>query len=87
MQYTEDVSETIDYVTKSDFDIFIQWLNPGYSDADQYFDRLGLMNLLLAKSASLSVRNGKLATRSRVAEIRQFIYGWGHFRNLVVPCN
>jgi hypothetical protein len=79
------VSKTIDYVTKSDFDIFIQWLNPGYSDADQYFDRLGLVNLLLAKSASLSMRNGKLATRGRVAEIREFIYGWARFRNLIVP--
>jgi hypothetical protein len=86
MQYTEEVSKTIDYVTKSGFDIFIQWLNPGYSDADQYFDRLGLVNLLLAKSASLSMRNGKLSTGHRVAEIREFIYGWARFRNLIVPC-
>ncbi|WP_316219395.1 hypothetical protein [Bradyrhizobium sp. SZCCHNR2026] len=86
MQYTEDVGKTIDYITKSSFDIFIQWLNPGYNDTDQYFDRLGLVNLLLAKSASLSMRNGKLATTDRVAEIREFIYGWAQFRNLIVPC-
>lgn len=86
MQYTEEVRITIDYVIQRNFDVSIHWLNPGYSDVEGYFDNLGLTNVLLSNSASLSIRNGKLATKRRVAELRELIYGWARFRDLLVQC-
>ncbi|WP_439395164.1 GTPase [Bradyrhizobium sp. PMVTL-01] len=86
MQYTEEVSRTIDYVKQGDFDVFIQWLNPGYNDDARYFDRLGLTNILLSNSATLCIRDGKAARKGRVSEVRQSIYGWARFRNLIIPC-
>jgi hypothetical protein len=87
MQYTEEVSETMEYVVKERFDIFVQWLNPGYSDGSMaYFDRLGLGEQLLANKATLSIRSGKVSPTQRVQEIKQFIYGWAKFRGLIMPC-
>jgi len=88
MQYVEHVSDTIDYVVDEGFDVFIQWLNPGYSDGGiVYFDRLGLVAQLIAKKATLAMRDASIPPGSRVQEIKEFIYGWASFRGLVVPCN
>jgi hypothetical protein len=84
IQYTEAVSRTVDYLVNSDFDVFVQWLNPGYHDSTAYFDRLGLTNRLLAGRAHLSVRNGSVRPYHRVQEIREFIYGWAVYRDLIV---
>jgi hypothetical protein len=88
MQYTEAVIDTIKYVEEQDYWIYIQWLNPGHSDLDQqYSDYLGLANRLIYNSgATLAIRSGKEEPSSRVREIKEFIYGWAKFRNLIVPC-
>jgi hypothetical protein len=88
MQYTDSVIDTIKYVEDQEYWIYIQWLNPGYSDLDQqYSDYLGLANRLLYNSeAAVAVRSGKSEPSSRVREIKEFIYGWAKFRNLIVPC-
>jgi hypothetical protein len=83
MQYTEEVNSTIEYVVQTGFDIYVQWLNPGYTDARDYFDRLGLVNLLLSKKAVVSMRDGQIDPRSRVQEIKEFIYGWASYRQLL----
>jgi hypothetical protein len=87
MQYTEQIANTVRYAVDAEFDIFVQWLNPGFSDAGSYFDRLGLANQLLAKRATMSIRDGTTNTKERVQEIREFIYGWATYRNLIFPCN
>jgi hypothetical protein len=87
MQYTDEVSATIQYVVEEKFDIFVQWLNPGYSDGSlAYFDSLGLGEQLLTNKATLSIRNGNVSPTSRVQEIKQFIYGWAAFHSVIVPC-
>lgn len=89
MQYTDAVLDTIKYVEDEDFWIYVQWLNPGYSDLDQqYSDYLGIANRFLFNSeATLAVRSGKSdPPTSRVRELKEFIYGWAKFRNLIVSC-
>ena len=86
IQYVEDVRKTLDYVVEKQFTACIQWLNPGYHDNGDYYDRLGLGSWLLGHNAQLSIRNAKLPAGSRAEEIRQFIYGWAKARTLTVPC-
>lgn len=86
IQYTETVRRTLDYVVENQFDIFVQWLNPGYSDAGESYDRLGLLPWLIGHEASVSMRDGKTAPRGRTEELRQFIYGWAKAQNLTFPC-
>lgn len=85
MQYTESVLKTLDYVFEEDFWIYLQWLNPGFSDIGETWDKLGLLNLVLAHSGIIAIRNGK-HVQSRVHEIREFIYGGASFRKLVYSC-
>lgn len=87
MQYTEEVHDTLDYLIDNDFHLYIQWLNPGHHDQGEVWDRLGLVNQILSRSSHLSIRNGQVNAASRVQEIREFIYGWAKFRNLIIPCN
>jgi hypothetical protein len=87
MQYAEKVGDTVSYVVDEGFDIFVQWLNPGYSDPGEYFDRLGLANQLLSKRATISIRDGTVVPNQRVQEIKEFIYGWAIFRGLTFPCD
>src|SRR6266403_629963 len=41
MQYVEHVADTLTYVSEEDFWVYVQWLNPGYSDSSEYPDDLG----------------------------------------------
>jgi len=87
MQYVDHVADTIRYVEEQDFWLYVQWLNPGFTDADpQYWDYLGLTGRLLSKGATLAIRSGKHDLEMRVQELREFIYGWASFRSLVFPC-
>lgn len=86
VQYNEESWATLEYARGSGFDVFIQWLNPGYSDQAMYFDWTGYSQRLLASEVTLSIRNGKLDPRRRVEEIRAFILGWARQRGLTYPC-
>jgi hypothetical protein len=86
MQYVEHVSDTLNYIKDEDFWIYIQWLNPGYQDGGPYFDHLGMSDRLLGMGATLTIRSGKTHPKSRVDELREFIYGWASFRDLIVAC-
>jgi hypothetical protein len=86
IQYVDKCRDTFTYVKENDFDLFVQWLNPGYNDPGVYFDHLGLIGVLLSDRATISMRDGKIATAGRVQEIRQFIYGWAKYRKLLHPC-
>ncbi|MCZ4348147.1 hypothetical protein [Devosia neptuniae] len=86
MQYIEAVRLTLNYVVESEFDIFVQWLNPGHSDVGESFDRLGLLPWLIGHHATFAMRDGKVSPQPRTEEIRQFIHGWAKARNLTFQC-
>jgi hypothetical protein len=86
LQYIKDVERTLGYLIENDFFIFLQWLNPGYHDSGETWDRLGLVNQVLSVPSVVSIRDGKTNPAARVQEIREFIYGWARYRNLIVPC-
>jgi hypothetical protein len=82
IQYTPSVQKTLKYVFDKGFWIYAQWLNPGYNDPGETFDRLGLVNRILANYGVVSIRSGK-EVKNRAQEIREFIYGWAAFRGLI----
>ena len=85
MQYHSDVRDTLAYVREQGFHFYVQWLNPGYSDAARYPDELNLLGTILDNGATLSLRSGKGDPAARVQELRETIYGWARFRNLLRP--
>ena len=85
MQYREDVRQTIEYFVEREYQIYCQWINPGYQDPNEYpqFDSLGVFNYLQGLNATVGIRNGKIDAKSRVQEIKEFIYGWSTYKNLI----
>jgi len=86
MQYTEEVAKTLNYVKEKGFALYVHWLNPGYSDQGESWDRLGLVNQILDAPAVLAIRSGKASPSTRVQEIREVIYGWAAYRGLIFKC-
>jgi hypothetical protein len=86
MQYRRDVVQTLNFFHERHFYLFIHWLNPGFHDLhhEPSNDELGIVPFILRMPAMLGIRNGKLACEPRVAEIRSFIRGWAHDRNLII---
>jgi hypothetical protein len=82
VQYIAHAKKTFDYAKSINFELYVQWLNQGYSDTVQYRDNLGFIPYLLNEGAHLCQRDGKLDPYSRTEEIRQFIHGWAEARNL-----
>lgn len=85
MQYVETVRKTLDYAVK-EFDLFVQWLNPGQHDTGENYDRLGLVSWLLGHNATVAIRNGQTPPEPRTEELRQYIYGWAKARGLTFAC-
>lgn len=86
IQYTKEVNKTFEYVKEKGFDIYIHWLNPGFNDKGENWDRLGLINQILDAPSVLAIRSGKDDPSNRVQEIREFIYGWALYRDLIFKC-
>jgi hypothetical protein len=82
-QYNANVNATFNFFFANGYDVFVQWLNPGYGDVTSYQDALGLKDYLLNKGATLQVRDGNVDPLHRVQELRQFILGWAKYRDLV----
>ena len=83
MQYIQQVKTTLSYAFDSGFSVYVQWLNPGYSDSGTYFDRLGLAPQILGNGGVLSMRDGAVGPAARVAELRELIHGWAYPRKLL----
>jgi len=66
--------------------IFSQWLNPGFHDPSELpqFDTLGIFNYLIGLNSTVGIRNGKIDLGSRVQEVKEFIYAWAKYRNLIL---
>ncbi len=86
VQYVFEAQETFNYFVRHDFTIYFQWLNPAHGrERLKAFDTLGFCNRILSEGTStLAIRSGFHA-RSRVQEIREVIYGWARYRNLIHP--
>ena len=86
VQYSAGAFETTwNYIFEEGFSVYAQWLNPGHNGME-YFDGLGLANILLQNEATLSVRDGRAGEEllaRRVEEIRQYVDGWASARGLV----
>ena len=83
MQYTNTAYDDFEHFIDYGYDIFVQWLNPGYSDAAAYSDDSSLVSRLLHSGATLHVRDGRLPPEQRICEMRQYILGWATYRNLL----
>lgn len=83
-QYREDVTETFDYFFRQGYEVFVQWLNPGYSDDAPYDDKFFLREYLLENGATIQIRDGQSDLKCRLKDIRQFIFGWAAYRNLIL---
>jgi hypothetical protein len=86
LQYVSGVDTSFNYFIEAGFFIFLQWLNPGYSDPGENFDSLGIVNQILSVPSVVSMRNGQDNPAARVQEMREFIYGWSLYRNLTFAC-
>ncbi|QSI30451.1 hypothetical protein GNX71_12995 [Variovorax sp. RKNM96] len=82
-QYRDEARQTFDHFFQNEYQVFVQWLNPGYHDPNAYSDDLSFGNYLLDNGATLQVRNGRRPAESRVGELRQLILGWATVRGLV----
>lgn len=83
MQYRQEVAQTIQYFVQYDYFLFVHWINPGFSDAGQVRDSLGLIPTVLAEESLLGLRDGRADANDRVQEMREFIFGWASSRDLV----
>lgn len=83
MQYKAGVKDTFNYFLRNGYTVYVQWLNPGYSDNAAYADHLALREWLIDKGALFCQRNGKVDPTYRVNEIKQQILGWATYRDLV----
>lgn len=82
-QYREDITETFDYFFRQGYEVFVQWLNLGYSDDTPYDDNFFLRDYLLENSGTIQIRDGQPDPTYRLKEIRQFIFSWASYRNLI----
>ena len=76
--YHKNVKANFDYFIKKNYEVYLQWLNPGYGDEHDksLFYNIGIVNYLMQNQALVSVRNGKISPEQRVADIREYILGW-----------
>ena|ERR1035437_8676024 len=86
MQYRDGVWETFDYFIRNHFSVYVQWLNPGFKQLATP-DSLGLTDrILYSRRSVVSIRDGRNAAKNRVQEMREFVYGWALYRNLIIRC-
>ncbi len=86
MQYREDVKKTIEYFIKHDYKIYCHWLNPGFHDPNgqSQFDTIGIFNYILGLGSIVGIKNAKTNINERVQEIKEYIYGWAKYHNLIL---
>lgn len=83
VQYRSTATATFEHFFNNGYDVFVQWLNPGYGEAEKYIDTVAFGAYLLNKGATIQMRDGRVDPTLRVKEIRQFALGWARHRDLV----
>jgi hypothetical protein len=76
LQYVEEARQSIRFFLERDYSLYVQWLNPGYSDEGVQADSLGLTSLLLYSGATVTIRPATGDPVQRAREIHDFIVGW-----------
>jgi hypothetical protein len=82
LQYKREAIETVDFFASRGYQMYVQWLNPGYADPAAAPDAFGLVPYLLHAGATVSVRDGATSPKQRVREIEDFIIGWTSGRHI-----
>lgn len=86
LEYKQGVEKTLKYFADKGYFMYIQWLNPGYSDEDEasLFLDPGILSKIFTDCSMVGIRNGKEDANFRVNEIRDYIYTWAHSRKLLM---
>lgn len=86
MQYREDVKQTFQYFTEREYKIYCHWLNPGFHDPNKQaqFDTIGIFNYIIGLDSIVGLRNAKINLTQRVQEIKEYIYGWAKYHDLLL---
>lgn len=73
-QYRQNVTTTIDFFLENNYSLYCQWINPGYSDPldNQIFDRLGILNYLVANNSNITIQDGTKDLNERVQLLIEF---------------
>jgi len=74
VQYTEKGIKTISWFKDNGYYLYIQWLNPGYYDKEEYSDSLEFEKKF-SEYGIFTKCSGKEKVK-RINEIKQFIYKW-----------
>mgnify|MGYP000852377310 CR=1 FL=1 len=76
--YHKDVVENFEYFINRGYNIYVQWLNPGYNDKNHkaLFYNDGIINYLLRCGAIVSAKNAKNNPVSRVNEIKNYLLSY-----------
>ncbi len=83
--YHKMVKSNFQYFIDKGYDLYIQWLNPGYNDTNDkvLFYNLGIINYLMSYGAVISVKNARLKPDARVDEIKNYLYAWCINNNII----
>ena len=86
LEYRQGVEKTLRFFASQEYFMYIQWLNPGYSDEDEatLFHDPGVLSQVFSDCSMVGIRNGKEDANFRVGEIRDYIYTWAHSRRLLM---
>jgi hypothetical protein len=82
LQYIEGARESVQFFLDNGYRLYVQWLNPGYSDEAVVPDSLGFLPFLLYNGAVVSIRDSTCEPDQRVREIREYLIGWASRRRL-----
>lgn len=76
--YHKDVKNNFKFFIDKGYELYIIWLNPGFSDPNDkvLFYNAGIINYLLSSSATVSVKNGKKSPFLRSNDIKNYLYAW-----------
>lgn len=76
--YHKDVKKNFKFFIDKGYELFILWLNPGFSDPNDkvLFYNAGIINYLLSNSATVAVKNGKESPLLRSNDIKNYLYAW-----------
>ncbi|MEK5175520.1 hypothetical protein NST63_20190 [Heyndrickxia sp. FSL W8-0496] len=85
VQYNKHGLKTIKKLYNCGFQIYIQWLNPGFADRNEYNDYLYILEELKAlKNLETHKRSGKKEeVINRVSDIHSYIYNMAQKNNLL----
>lgn len=85
LQYKASLVDTLRYFRQNNYAMYIQWLNPGYSDehTKPLFYDLEMITQILSQTSYIAVRDGKKDAQQRADDILDFLYGWASRRGMI----